>query len=313
MKISRFPLSIVLWTLGFSSFAQSNCYPVEFHHGQLVVKIDSPGRAISLKFDPAAPLEIFGDSGVDMNWRPPTAFAKPLRWGRRPVDICKSVDGTLGFRALEGIWLLDFDRHELCKISHEEMESYKAKGFHSIKARLDNSGFSIAIGIHWKPYWFRANFKDRLAISARHNNPFKFLNEPHFTVESTEGKLKLFPNKPVHFLQSNYSVNIGINDAKQSVGTNFIKSFNWIFDFQSRRVSAVKNGHSITGLVVPKFEVGILKDSLLITRHRLDTGFKLGDVLLKVGNVEASTANLCQLAQMIVEGEHQVTLQRNIK
>lgn len=299
--------------MGFSSFAQADSYPVEFHHGQLVVKIESPGRLVNLKFDPAAPLELFQDSGVDVNWRPPTAFAQKLRLGERPVDLCKTVDGTLGFKALEGIWLLDFDRQELYKISRDDLESFESKGFKPIKARLDNTGFSIAVGIHWKPYWFRANFQDRLAISARNNNSFKFLHEPHVPVESMKGKLKLFPNKPVHFLQSNYSVNIGINNTNQYAGTDFIKSFNWIFDFHSRRVFAVKNGNSITGRVVPKFEVEIINNSLMVSRHQSDTQFKKGDVLSMVRSIEVSTANLCQLAQMIVDGEDQVKLQTNGK
>ena len=137
------------------------------------------------------------------------------------------------FKSSKGVVHLDFDDNVICNIEEKTLKKLLAsENYKEIKSKFSLNTLSINIVIKRKEYEFifDTGYSGNLIVPKKTNI---FRNEA----------INVLDKKRILFNRVYYNGNFLIsNDIKKpTIGVAFIKSFNWIIDYENEKVFVLKN------------------------------------------------------------------------
>jgi hypothetical protein len=225
----------------------------------------------------------------------------------RTDNACDSsfVAGHIGydvFRRSGQIYKLDFDTGNLCCLTSVEIDQ-QTKNYHEIDAVFRSDGIYIPIMLRWKTYElkFDTGYSGTIAMTAK--DAARFVKEPCKKYQTDNGNFAVYPNKWITINGNYYNSSVTVFDRGTSkIGLGFLKGFNWIIDFRSRKLYLQKNGISLDAQnsFPPDYRVAVIGKQLKIAlKSTTANAYQIGDLIAKVNNVAVTAENLCEMAALL--------------
>lgn len=285
MKTKKFPLSALLWAMGFSSFAQP-CSQLETQLGMNYLRVDGTRYLFSSATRSTG-------SGADI-----------LR-SRFDAEQKRNVKDSLSLIGLDalyrGVWILDFENSQLCLSQDQREDAFLSNGYREIKSKITSQGIQVTLHIRWKPYTFLLDTAYDGTIEMRSDESLQFFNEEHLSYKTLTGTENVYPSKSVTIMDRYYSVDITLSNRKNRIGTGFLRAFNWIIDKHRGKVYARKNTLSLAeNGQSPEYRATILQAKLVVSACRgKNSRFSPGDIVQSVNGTEVTRENLLEIAESL--------------
>jgi hypothetical protein len=226
--------------------------------------------------------------------------------------VWKGVIGSSFFKKSESkIYLFDFDSLTLYNSKTQPDEV----GFHEVKATFFNRHFAVYLNINGneEPFLFdTGNNAYPLIIGS--DSKIKPINYTEFLGSEGvvgSGNLKsnskysnenqvflaeLKINVPICFL----SKNIG---KYNNMGLDFIKHFNWIIDYESKKVFFKRNNIPILNQdIIPKYNyLSMITNNQLkiISKLKSESRLNINDQIISVNSQKVTPENICEMQELL--------------
>lgn len=302
MNTIIFPLSILLWTMGFSTFAQADCLPLRVDKGVFleIEKNSNEWIRIATESNQKPAIINSTENLSRLKKFDSTGFFHKVKFHAVSVSLpdcsLNSVAET-EFDCLRGrIWLFDFDALQLCPIESDTIEFLERTGYDKIKSRVTSDGISIEIEIRRQRHWVKFDFGFDSLLMLKFDENLPFFKEEHSVVQSLDGTFSVYPNKAIKFNETYYSASVLLG-RESKVGIGFLKGFNWIIDMRNRTVYIKKNGVSIDSSNEYQNRT-VVKNGVLIVSasDQSKSKFHVGDTISKIDSQTVTAENACEWA-----------------
>lgn len=237
------------------------------------------------------------------------SFAGTLKKNQRvsaTFDWCPDrggdIEGILGLEHFESqrqALQLDFDAMEICTVDGDELQERIVSGkYQEVQSRFSGSVASIAISINWKTYYFELDTAYDGALMMPYSEKLPFLKERHVGwYGDIPGSEKLFFHKSVWLEGVGYNTSLSTSNCRYSrVGMQFIKAFNWIIDYRSKKVYFRKNQLAMSADDNRQYVLNISRRMLVLQHCASVNGpFQPGDIITSVDGDIITQANICDM------------------
>jgi predicted aspartyl protease len=247
-----------------------------------------------------------------------TVLSRPLN--RNSCSGLSSYIGLYGYdlmRMHETGYLLDFETKQVCNLKPTELTTAIAQGYQAVKAKVTYNHIIIYVSIDGVEYAFKFDTGYNGSFTMPYDNDkIGFLNDAHRSAEGmlartvsgiVTGKLSSY-NKKMTFGGKEYPSEIIVSEGVKSqlMGMGFIKAFNWIIDSKNKKVYIKKNNiapDEQSKTAQNYFAVEEAGKLLVASRIIGNTGFEVGDEIIKVNDEEVTSSNCCTLLKLLNEKE----------
>lgn len=306
MKPKYFPLSVLIWTMGFSTFAQTDCLPLQIDHGlHLRIGESSVGWINLWRHDNRnhslenSPEQLILDEFAR------SRFFHKVKYSVATDDISGCVGNcvaNIGFDCLRGnIWHFDFDGMKLCKVRPDEMRSFEKNGYSKVPAKITADWIAIEIEIRRQRHKAHLDFWFDGLLMLKSDSGLPFFKEGHSRIRTIDGDIREYSNMAIKFNETFYSGTVLLGDDNK-IGIGFINGFNWLIDMRTRSVYVKKNGRSIDPGSGLKTKVLVKSGMLVIAASdQSQPQFNPGDVIEKIDSTLVTAENACEWALRLNE------------
>ena len=243
-------------------------------------------------------------------------------------NYCEQViDGSVGSDMLRqnSIYTLDFDRSEIGLIEDLNAQFLKDNGFKEIQSIFYKDKIELVININWKDYKFIFDLGYNGTFSHKMNKilleklaygySYNYIATSDLGVES---KMMLFPFSKFYINKIGYSGALTIGENLENrVGLGFIKGFNWIIDYNDKKVYLKKNFTPIdTNIIINNYKCSIISGELVITHVRKGMrNFALGSKIDEIDGKKITSNNICEFLELLDTNRdwnnHTILIKRN--
>lgn len=232
------------------------------------------------------------------------------------TSFCNENYGIIGGDILKdnaNAYLLDFDRNILSAVKAGDQSFYKIQGFKEIKSVFYRDKIDLIINIGWKDYKFAFDLTYSDAFSHQSNKQLsEKVGDGYFYNFFSPNNEQLtdyivFPFAKLYINKVGYSGAITIgNNIRNRVGTGFLKGFNWIIDYQEKKVYFKKNYIPLdSNLLSRDYKATVVDGLLRITDARRGSNrYKIGSVVVAIDNIVVTSSNICELQNLLSSIPH---------
>lgn len=305
MKPKHFPLSVLIWTMGFPTFAQTDCLQLQTNPG-LILRIRESSnqwinlgrhdhrRTQSLELSPdQLVLDEFSRSGFFQNVKYSIASFNES-------DCAMNGIASIGWDCLRGnAWHFDLDAMRLCKVNRDGIRLFEKNGYTKVPAKITSENISVELEVRRQRHSVKLDFWFDGMLMLKSDPDLPFFKEGHSIMRTIGGNIREYPNMAVKFDETFYSGSVLLGDDNK-VGIGFIKGFNWLVDMRTRSIYIKKNNHSIDSGSTVKNKVVVKSGALTITASG-SSRFSPGDVIAKIDSEPVTANNACQWAARLNE------------
>lgn len=221
----------------------------------------------------------------------------------------KGIIGSSFFKMSEAKkYFFDFDSLML----YNSKENFNKEGFTEVRATFFNKHIAVFLNINGyeEPFLFdTGNSAYPLIIGS--DSKIKPINYTEFQgseaiVASGNLKSNTKYSNTNELLIAEFKINAPIcflsrkNMGKyNNMGLDFIKYFNWIIDYENKKVYFKRNNIAmVTNDITPKYNyLCMIVDNQLkiISKLKSDTSFDLGDQIITINNQKVTLENICEM------------------
>src|SRR5690606_33412322 len=128
-------------------------------------------------------------------------------------------------------------------LGKNQMKTRLATGYQEVKSRFTPRGVFILLKIRWQGFAFLFDTGYAGSFTMIYGDDIPFIKESHIAIESIDGRRsQIYGNKWLTMNEIYYASAItAVKEKSQKVRMAFLKGFNWIIDFDQKKVSAKKN------------------------------------------------------------------------
>ena len=227
-------------------------------------------------------------------------------------NYCEKVlDGCLASDMLRqnSTYNLDFDWSEIRLINELNAQYLKENGFAEIQSIFYRDKIELVININWKDYKFIFDLGYNGTFSHKMNKillekladgySYKYLATSNLALEST---MMVFPFSKFYINKIGYSGALTMgDDLENRVGLGFIKGFNWIIDYNDKKVYLKKNFTAIdSNIIINNYKCSIISGNLVITHVRKGMrSFALGSTIDEIDGKKITSDNICEFLELL--------------
>lgn len=212
-------------------------------------------------------------------------------------------------------YLFDFD-NLILKISNDKLAE---KDYLEVKSKFFNNHFAIYLNIkgYDEPFLFdTGNTAYPLIIGGNSNikptNYIEFEGSEGIVVSgNVKANSKYSNDNDLFISEQKMNTPICFTSANMNnynnMGLNFIKYFNWIVDFENKKVLFKRNNLSIEKQNInPKYKylsMIIDKKLKIITKLKSEPNYNIGDEITSVNNQKVTLDNICEMQDLLNKTE----------
>jgi hypothetical protein len=250
---------------------------------------------------------------------------KVLSFINMPSSECKSksrsYSGILGldvFFEKNEILQLDFSTNKVCLISASQLQEFLLnKDYKPIRSKCRWNQIFIYFSLEGKEYEFHLDtgytgniimpYDDKLDI--KNENKIELEGSLYQTISShTNGKEIIYEKMPIVFATQGMEakVNVSTSIKAQNIGIEFIKCFDWLFDYNHNKVYVKRNQNPIESAFKRKvmYYAKVNAEKLeIVIKEKSQTKFNLGDEIISVNGQKVTAENQCELQDLLNKTE----------
>ena len=225
---------------------------------------------------------------------------------------CKGIIGSSFFKqSIVKKYLFDFD-NLILKITTDKLTD---KDYLEVKSKFFNNHFAIYLNINGyeEPFMFdTGNTVYPLIIGSNSNiKPTNYIDFEGSDVIVGSGNLKtnsrysnendLFISK--HKINTPICFTSAVMKKYNNMGLNFIMYFNWIVDFENKKVFFKRNNLILQKQdIIPKYKylcMIINKKIKVIAKLKSELIYNVGDEITAVNNQKVRPSNICEMQDLL--------------
>ncbi len=225
----------------------------------------------------------------------------------------KGIIGVDIFKENDYILNLDFEKNYIESLKRVQFENLKANlGYKQCDAKFKQGHIYLDLIINTKVVQCHFDTgnnsgiiipKDQLNISNK--NTIILTGEIYTTAKSITSSTAIyhenfnvgFDNQEFHTILCRSNM---IN--KPNVGMSFIKTFNWIIDYENKKLYYNKNTHEMISKMKSRndYYVRVKDDKLIVLVKNLNKNqYKIGDKIVSVKNENVTEDNICEMRNLL--------------
>lgn len=234
-----------------------------------------------------------------------------------PRDYCNVAspyDGLVGFeRSIVGKrgFEINYSQGRVSSFDPSEIYARKADAYFEVPFKIKNNMAWIGITINGKVYYHLVDTgnstailwpkKEMLSDNLKNSFPFygvmatsafDIIKNPTTTIGQAEFKLGNEKSESIVFELENVS--------SLNAGTEFLRKYDWLFDFKNQKAYAKPTNYEQTMNIRERIAVFVKDGELMVVGlGDLQTRVKLGDTISKVNGELITLENICEWASKI--------------
>ena len=232
--------------------------------------------------------------------------ASPLSSGFVSEEICGYAitkrRGLDFFRKNNARYEFDFSSSRLEALDKNQMKTRLATGYQEVKSRFTARGIFILLKIRWREFEFLFDTGYAGSFTMVYGDDIPFIKESHIAIESIDGtRSHIYGNKWLTLNDIYYASAIAVAKEKSpKVGMAFLKGFNWIIDFDKKKVFAKKNNIGLESALIKQNQVKSTNGNLVIVAKNVTAkNFELGDIITAVDHEKVTSSTICEIEKRL--------------
>ena len=249
-------------------------------------------------------------------------------------NVLETTQGILGldfftWNKEKPTLILDFTNSRLEIARNKEQSEILKNGFREIKSKFSIlNEIYIYVLIHNKEYKVKFDTGSNSGIILPYSEienftdlkPYEIIGNTHFSLSgiSSGKRTNYYSGVDVTLNKNIYTQSIQLTENLNvyNVGMKFIKSFDWMIDFQNKKMYNRKNETEILA-DHPEISVGALaqkgKLKIVLLGGNYRTKYELGQNINSINGQKVNLENLCEMQKLLNETEDWSTLEIEVE
>lgn len=239
-------------------------------------------------------------------------------------DCFKSDEkGLIGSRFLvkdkKKILKINFENNQLELINRNDLKNI-LENYSQIKSKFKKGLFNIYLNFDGKenPFLFDTGNPSDIFIHSNdieiknYKSKKEYLGSPLISFDNVveqnttnfEDVEFIFNNKVVSCNATKFVVK---KSEENNVGVGFLKRYNWIIDYETKKVFVQKNNQIEQNTQMPDYKyLFIIKENKIILASKLKSEMKynIGDEVISINGIKVSEDNICEMHRLLVKNNN---------